>query len=606
MAKAERRTWVWWFDQPPERLWPLLADTPRFNEAMGLPKYQVEEIPRPDGTMLRIGRGTLGRYRLEWEELPFQWAAPHGFAQSRLFRSGPFSSLGPTLELTPERGGSRVSYTMEVTPANVTGWLLLRLGFLDRVGTRTGKLIADAAAHVSDTTIPFFSYQPPPRDAAVTARAADMVLALEESGNGHGLAQRLADHLLTAQEVDLIQIRPLALARAWSEPPRPVIELCLGAVRTGLLTLRWNLLCPRCRGAKATAATLDRLPNGAHCPSCNIDYGRDFTRNVELTFQPAPAIRPLTEGEYCLAGPMTTPHVEVQQTLEAAEVRRLSVDLPAGAWRLRTLEPGGSVDFDWDAAAGAGFPLVITDGNSVTLGPPGYPGSLCLENRAAHPLTLVVERRDWVADALTAHQVTALQAFRDMFSDEVLRPGDEVAIGTVTLMFTDLKGSTALYDRVGDARAFHMVREHFAMLAKTIREHDGAIVKTIGDAVMAAFTDPAQAVRAALEIQTGARDGLTIKLGLHSGACVAVTLNGRLDYFGSTVNLAARLEGLSQGGDIVLSDRLACDPAVSAVISSLNSAVELAVESAELKGFGAPVSFRRLVPDMVNSYTTLS
>jgi class 3 adenylate cyclase len=433
-----------------------------------------------------------------------------------------------------------------------------------------------------------------------------MVLALEESGNGHGLAQRLADHLLTAQEVDLIQIRPLALARAWSEPPRPVIELCLGAVRTGLLTLRWNLLCPRCRGAKATAATLDRLPNGAHCPSCNIDYGRDFTRNVELTFQPAPAIRPLTEGEYCLAGPMTTPHVEVQQTLEAAEVRRLSVDLPAGAWRLRTLEPGGSVDFDWDAAAGAGFPLVITDGNSVTLGPPGYPGSLCLENRAAHPLTLVVERRDWVADALTAHQVTALQAFRDMFSDEVLRPGDEVAIGTVTLMFTDLKGSTALYDRVGDARAFHMVREHFAMLAKTIREHDGAIVKTIGDAVMAAFTDPAQAVRAALEIQTGARDGLTIKLGLHSGACVAVTLNGRLDYFGSTVNLAARLEGLSQGGDIVLSDRLACDPAVSAVISSLNSAVELAVESAELKGFGAPVSFRRLVPDMVNSYTTLS
>ena len=47
MAKAERRTWVWWFDQPPERLWPLLSDTPRFNEAMGLPKYQVEEIPRP-------------------------------------------------------------------------------------------------------------------------------------------------------------------------------------------------------------------------------------------------------------------------------------------------------------------------------------------------------------------------------------------------------------------------------------------------------------------------------------------------------------------------------------------------------------------------------
>ena len=169
-----------------------------------------------------------------------------------------------------------------------------------------------------------------------------------------------------------------------------------------------------------------------------------------------------------------------------------------------------------------------------------------------------------------------------MFSDEVLRPGDEVAIGTVTLMFTDLKGSTALYDRVGDAQAFHMVREHFAVLAKTVREHDGAIIKTIGDAVMAAFADPAKRCGRRWRSSPPRPEGLAIKLGLHSGACVAVTLNGRLDYFGSTVNLAARLEGLSQGGDIVLSDRLASDPAVSAVISPLNSVAE----SAELKGFG--------------------
>ena len=602
MAKAQRRTWVWWFDVPPERLWPLLADTPRFNEAMGLPKYQVEEIPRSDGTMLRIGRGTAGGYRLEWEEEPFQWIAPHGFTQTRRFRKGPFSTVSPTLKLTPERGGTEVSYTLEAAPSNPLGWLLLRLGFLDKFGTKTEKLVREAASYAADVKAQPFDYAAPPVDPAVTQRIDGMVAALEESGNGHGLARRLTDHLLTAQEVDLLQIRPLALARSWDSSPRPVIELCLGAVKTGLLTLRWNLLCPRCRGAKATAATLDRLPSGAHCPSCNIDYGRDFTRNVELTFQPAPALRPLTEGEYCLAGPMTTPHVHVQQTLEPGEVRSLSVDLPAGWWRLRTLEPGGSVDLDWREPGAASFPLIVADGDTVRAVPQASPGPLSLENRASHPLTLVVERRDWVADALTAHQVTALQAFRDMFSDEVLRPGDEVAIGTVTLMFTDLKGSTALYDRVGDAHAFHMVREHFAVLAKTVREHDGAIVKTIGDAVMAAFADPADAVKAALAIQSAPPEGLAIKMGLHSGACVAVTLNGRLDYFGSTVNLAARLEGLSQGGDIVLSDRLASDPVVSAVISSLHSEVE----SAELKGFGAPVSFRRLVPDMVNSYTTLS
>ena len=138
-------------------------------------------------------------------------------------------------------------------------------------------------------------------------------------------------------------------------------------------------------GAKATAATLDRLPSGAHCPSCNIDYGRDFTRNVELTFQPAPAIRPLTEGEYCLAGPMTTPHVQVQQTLEPGEVRSLSVRSPAGSWRLRTLEPGESVDLDWQALPGEGFPLMMADGDKITLGSASAPPA-CSAWRTALPI----------------------------------------------------------------------------------------------------------------------------------------------------------------------------------------------------------------------------
>lgn len=602
MADMARRTWTWWFDQPPERLWPLLADTPRFNEAMGLPRYQVEEIPREDGTLLRLARGTIGRIALEWEEQPFQWVAPQGFTQVRLFRSGPFASVSPTLELTPERGGSRVSYTLEMRPANWLGWLLVRLGFLERSGRRFEALIRAAADHAAGSRPEPFDYVPPAPEAAVAERVAGMVRALEESGNGHGLSRRLADHLLAAQEVDLTRIRPLALARTWGEPARTAVELCLGAVKAGLLTLRWDLLCPRCRGAKAVAASLDRLPSGAHCPSCNIDYGRDFARNVELTFQPSPAVRQLTEGEYCLAGPMTTPHVHVQQTLRPGEERTLETALPAGPLRLRTLEPGGSADLDWLPAPGQGFPLVVAEGDAVMPGRPAAPGLLRLENRTDRPLTLVVEDRDWITDALTAHQVTTLQAFRDMFSDEVLRPGDEVAIGTVTLMFTDLKGSTALYDRIGDASAYHRVREHFADLARAVRDHDGAVVKTIGDAVMAAFADPGQAVRAALAIQTAPRDGLVIKMGLHAGACVAVTLNGRLDYFGSTVNLAARLEGRSRGGDIILSESLAADPAVSAVITSLHSEVE----SAELKGISAPVTFRRLVPATVSSYTALS
>ena len=170
----------------------------------------------------------------------------------------------------------------------------------------------------------------------------------------------------------------------------------------------------------------------------------------------------------------------------------------------------------------------------------------------------------------------------------------------VTLLFTDLRGSTALYERVGDAGAYRLVREHFAFLASVIRERNGNIVKTIGDAVMAAFIDPADGVRAALEVQRTVNafneslegEDVVIKLGVHCGSCIAVTLNERLDYFGSTINMAARLQGESDGGDIVFSQDIVGDPLVTDILSGYT----LSPESRELKGFDEPIRFLRLTP----------
>ena len=215
----------------------------------------------------------------------------------------------------------------------------------------------------------------------------------------------------------------------------------------------------------------------------------------------------------------------------------------------------------------------------VTAGPLAAAGEIALANRTTGRGSPSSRIAAGCGDCLTADRVTALQAFRDLFSGDVLRPGDEVAIGQVTLMFTDLKGSTALYERIGDAAAYHLVRDHFAFLAEQVRENEGAIVKTIGDAVMAAFADPAAAVKAALAIQDhvahfnaehggeAGRGDIVIKLGLHKGPCIAVTLNERLDYFGGTVNMAARLQGRSEGGDIVLSEALMAEPEVKALLA---------------------------------------
>jgi class 3 adenylate cyclase len=159
--------------------------------------------------------------------------------------------------------------------------------------------------------------------------------------------------------------------------------------------------------------------------------------------------------------------------------------------------------------------------------------------------------------------------FRDLFANEALRPGERISVGSLTVLFTDLRDSTRLYRERGDAVAFGQVLDHYDVLREAINGEAGALVKTIGDSVMAVFQRPVQALRAVFRAQlmlanpTGERPPLHLKAGIHSGPCVAVTLNDRLDYFGSTVNLAARLEAVSAARlGVVVSGVVINDPEV--------------------------------------------
>ena len=187
---------------------------------------------------------------------------------------------------------------------------------------------------------------------------------------------------------------------------------------------------------------------------------------------------------------------------------------------------------------------------------------------------MILERLEWSDQATTAAEVTALQMFRDLFATEALRPGEQISVGTLTVLFTDLRNSTQLYREIGDATAFGRVMNHFDVVRKAIVDHDGAVVKTIGDAVMAVFRSSADGLLAMLEVQDllaepgdGSRP-LQLKAGLNTGPCIAVTLNDRLDYFGSTVNMAARLECLSSGSDVIISRSVYEDPKVQELIES--------------------------------------
>jgi len=157
-----------------------------------------------------------------------------------------------------------------------------------------------------------------------------------------------------------------------------------------------------------------------------------------------------------------------------------------------------------------------------------------------------------------------MQTFRDLFSSEILRPDLKLAIKNAVFFFSDLKDSTQLYEERGDAEAFALVQSHFDIMIRIIGQHHGAVVKTIGDAVMAVFTHSADALRAAAAIHDDIREfnrnskdhELVVKIGLHEGPALALTLNDRLDYFGSTVNKAARIQNEAGGNETVISEDL--------------------------------------------------
>lgn len=595
MADVKRRTFVWQFDSPVEDIWPVLSDTARFNEAAELPKHDIEEIAQADGSVRYVARAKMGLLNLVWDDHPVNWVAGRWFRHCRHFRNGPLKFLCATLELTPEDGGCRGAYTLEAEAANLFGRAILGTRFFPGAERNFSRLADDAREFAAGRAEAEFKVAPPILAPGAEDRIAPLVETIEATPHGHGLAGRLAEFLTTRQEVDVWSVRPLALARRWGVPDRHAIEVCLRAAKEGLLALRWDLLCPRCQIGKESALALDQLPTGAHCPSCNIDYDRNYTENIELVFQPARAIRPFDGQEYCLFGPMSTPHVKLQLTVEPGERRSEAIDLEAGVYRLRTLEPGEEQIVDWREG---GFPEVAAEGPAIIAGPAAALGTVNVRNDSGRRLTFIVEEDVWKRDALTAHRATTLQAFRDLFDEDVLRPGDNVEIDNVTIMFTDLKGSTALYERIGDSQAYRLVREHFAILGAAVRDNDGTVVKTIGDAIMGAFTNPLDAFRCAVRIHAdfeafnaaSGKEPVTIKLGLHVGRCISVTLNNRLDYYGTTANKAARLEGQSLGGDIVMSKDFADDPGIRDVLSDYAPVEEATV----MKGFDDPVPFVRL------------
>ncbi|HEY3579482.1 MAG TPA: DUF5939 domain-containing protein, partial [Pyrinomonadaceae bacterium] len=369
----------WEFDlkSSPERLWPFIADTNRFNRDTGVPEVEIDKAQKQLRNARRKLRLSVYGLPIEWEEQPFEWVRPKRFGIERVYSKGPMARLRVLAQLTPNAdGGTHLVYEVWSTPRNLPGAfaISLQLGLIVARRFRDAILKYDAAASNGgsnemtehDTSRSSF-------DMARLASLREKLLAdLEQADMPRekcAIAERLVEFIEHADDLAATRIRPYKLADDWNERRRDVLEVFLHATRAGLLDFQWDLLCPMCRGPQESGKSLRDIQTDVHCDGCKIDFRVNFDRYVELTFRPNPAVRRVEVRSFCVGSPELTPHVVAQQLLQAGEQRVLDLPLESGTYRLRALELQGAQDLvvSADGATSAQINLSTNDWTSDTL-----------------------------------------------------------------------------------------------------------------------------------------------------------------------------------------------------------------------------------------------
>ncbi len=577
--KLER---LWVFDLPgtPAELWPFISDTSRMNRALGTAQMTFAE---KDGK--RHGTATYGGVLHEWLEVPWTWVAEQWLTCTRIYERGFMSVMYAIDHLEPTPQGTRLYIYFGAIARSVFGSAMLRLGFpvLEKAYRR---LLPVLGAQLDRVRPDVFLLPPPELGVDAEARLARVRVSLMAEGLPAESVGKLLDWIVTGDDADLHRIQIRERARAWRIDEQELLRVALHATRAGLLNLSWDTVCPHCRGVRDENGALANLEAEARCEACEVDFKTDTQEAVEVTFKVHPSVRDVPERLYCSAEPALRDHIRVQHRLAPGERVTLTPPLPPGRYTARRgKQPGWYLDVHADGPAAIAW-MDHPAEHVVTSGPAP---AIALHNAGTAPETFTIARAAWGDHALRPGMLLSIQEFRDLFSEEYIGADVKLAVGEQTLLFTDVVGSTAFYALRGDPAAFVEIKRHFDEVFAIVREHRGAVVKTIGDAVMATFVTPLDAVKASHKIHDTFHPGredtpIRLRISLNTGPCIAVRLNSNADFFGGTVNIAAKLQALAEGYQIALSEVTYKAPGVAEYLAAHgDNIVQKTYESKALK-----------------------
>ncbi len=555
---------------PREQIWDYFSNTEWLNRAMGLPSVHYHSTKTDCGGLVVRAEFRIAGWKVRWTELPFEWEKPRSSMVRREFSSGPIIAFDGGFELfegvTPQSCQLRVHSRFEVR--NRVGEALVKFLIHPVAQRKMRRAVTRLLAHLQ--TVDAGACRMPNLNSSAidSGLLGDALATMRAAGCAESLLIRFGKLLNEVDDVEALRLRPFEIAKRWREPKWDVLGVFLHATRAGLVDLSWEVICPSCMEDSAPKSSLSAIHSQTHCPNCQIAYDVEFDRSVELKFSLNKSLRAVSSERFCLGGVNFRQDCLWQLTIAPFGSREIQWFAQPGRYFLRSAQLSAAAPFSVESGdLGDNSPqlLFAADGSASVRGAVSRPDSKwVLINDTPHPVTCRIERPLHEDEILTAAEVTNWQEFRDLFAREIVAPDERLSVGWQIFLFTDLRASTQLYNAIGDAPAYARVRDHFRTLRAILERHHGALVKTIGDAVMAVFTSTSEALGAAIEMQRevaalGRRDvahPLQLKVAIHGGPCLAVNANGVLDYFGSTVNFAARLLSVCEKDEVVISDTI--------------------------------------------------
>ncbi|MBO6585984.1 MAG: adenylate/guanylate cyclase domain-containing protein [Gracilimonas sp.] len=594
MKEGQQQFYHWQFSlsASPAKLWPYVSDTNRIFRILGATPVSETSLSRstPKGS-LELSHNKLKSY-VSWRQTPYIWEYPYRFGVSRHYKLGILKELRFSTEFISLDDETRVSIKIWVQPTNPLFSFIIKAYVEYIIKRRLAKYLQQVDESISKSLRPYEISKPKKLVRGAERKIKTIKAQLIENSKRKRIVNRLFDLIQLADDEELERIHPYSLAEYWGEKKYSVLNVFLHAAKLDLLDFSWDVCCPKCKSPKHTFRKMREARVHLYCNDCESDYMMDFNRNTHLVFTPHPLIRKITDKKYSLGGPQSKPHRVTQQSIDIGSERYPQIQLEEGTYLFRTHNHEGHLILHVREEGTDNITIFITDeeldGQEITI---STNPNLIISNRSSEKAVCFIDKMNWKEEAIYASEVSSSHDFRELFSRETLKETSKVKASEVTMLFTDLMNSTELYVQEGDESAIGRVMGHFKIIQQIVAEERGGIVKTIGDSVMAVFWEPVSALKAVQRIQqifttsTSMGDAFKIKAGVHFGDCTAVNLNGRIDYFGTTVNIASRLVDIASEKEIMVSEAVFNHPDVQLYLDKHSDTFFVKESMKELKGF---------------------